>query len=63
MGSSDQEIGTWEFQTINLTTSYWNFLLFAIYNHRLNMNQNICIVIWIYSKTCNLLLEVVIIIK
>ena len=38
-GSSEQEIGIWEFQTTNLTTSYWNFLLFAIYNHRLNINQ------------------------
>ena len=63
----------WEFQTVNLTTSYWNFLLFAIYNHRLNINQIISwsnfwwnisyIVILKYSKTCNLLLEVVIIIK
>ena len=70
--SSDQEIGIWEFQTVNLTTSYWNFLPLTIHSHGFNINQNIswsnfwwnnCIVIWKYSKTSNLLLEVVIIIK
>ena len=69
----------WEFQTVNLTTSYWNFLPSTIHSHRFNIDQNISwsnvwwnriyfyhqlfIVTWKYSKTSNLLLEVVIIIK